>query len=82
LSDVCQTLGTSPDNYPSARKGPNYGQCSLGRNADPAYGKFEFSQYQGGHVTAELRNLTFDEARALAQWIAGRNRPLGSRDIE
>ena len=80
LGDICQTLGTQPHDYATARKMPDYGRCGLGRNTDGASGRFEFSQCQGGTVKVEMRNLTYGEARELARWIAGRNRPLGTRE--
>lgn len=47
---------------------------------DAATGTVEFSTYRGGSVKVELNNLTFDDARALARWIAGRNQPLGTKE--
>lgn len=72
--ECCAIMQTSV--YENGRDdGPDRKTIGLGPN-HKAYGQFDFSGYSAS-VNVKLHNLTFDDAKALAQWLATRNKPLG-----
>lgn len=74
VDDICATLGTTESDW---NKTPTKSRIGIPHQPEGAFGHFALTAYGDGMVAVELHHMTFDDARALAAWIAGRNKPLG-----